>query len=133
MLYNLGSNPQTSPPFHDITTGNNLNYPATPGWDYPTGWGTPQVANLIVDITQNPAASLWVRQAVAAAAGGIPPTVGRPWYGRPPSVGGPGQPSVVTAPVATVPATTVTPEPVRRWAAGFMPELIGRLTRWFRP
>jgi kumamolisin len=33
-------------PFHDITTGSNLNDQAVPGWDYATGWGTPDVARL---------------------------------------------------------------------------------------
>jgi len=27
-------------PFHDITKGDNLYYPATPGWDFATGWGS---------------------------------------------------------------------------------------------
>ncbi|HLJ65727.1 MAG TPA: S53 family peptidase, partial [Chloroflexota bacterium] len=27
-------------PFHDVTQGNNLYYPATPGWDFATGWGS---------------------------------------------------------------------------------------------
>ena len=132
MLYNLGSNPQTSPPFHDITTGNNLNYNATVGWDYPTGWGTPQVSNLIVDITQNPAAPLWVRRAVAAAAGGSPPPVGPPWYGRSASAAGPAPQSVVAAPAATGPTAAVVPEPVRRGAAWFMPEVAARLMTFLR-
>jgi kumamolisin len=37
-LYVLGASAQ--PPFHDITAGNNLYYPATPGWDFATGWGS---------------------------------------------------------------------------------------------
>src|SRR5437588_81133 len=32
-------------PFYDVTRGNNLYYPATPGWDYPTGLGTPNLAD----------------------------------------------------------------------------------------
>src|SRR6266487_4264911 len=32
-------------PFYDVTRGNNLYYPATPGWDYPTGLGTPNMAD----------------------------------------------------------------------------------------
>jgi kumamolisin len=32
-------------PFYDVTQGNNLYYPATPGWDYPTGLGTPNMAD----------------------------------------------------------------------------------------
>lgn len=41
-LYALGAQESTlSPaPFHDITSGNNLHYDATTGWDYATGWGS---------------------------------------------------------------------------------------------
>ncbi len=31
--------------YFDVTSGNNLYYPATPGWDYATGLGTPNLAN----------------------------------------------------------------------------------------
>jgi len=31
--------------YFDVTSGNNLYYPATPGWDYPTGLGTPNLAS----------------------------------------------------------------------------------------
>jgi subtilase family serine protease len=41
-LYNM-----TSGVYHDITTGNDGYYSAGTGWDYPTGWGTPD-ANLVV-------------------------------------------------------------------------------------
>ena len=34
-------------PFHDVTGGGNLYYQATPGWDYSTGWGTPDAAVII--------------------------------------------------------------------------------------
>jgi len=30
-------------PYYDVTRGNNLYYPATPGWDYATGLGTPNL------------------------------------------------------------------------------------------
>lgn len=30
-------------PFYDVTQGNNLYYPATPGWDFATGLGTPNL------------------------------------------------------------------------------------------
>lgn len=30
-------------PYYDVTQGNNLYYPATPGWDYATGLGTPNL------------------------------------------------------------------------------------------
>ena len=31
------------PPFHDVTVGTNFRYKATTGWDFVTGWGTPDV------------------------------------------------------------------------------------------
>ena len=30
-----------APPFHDVTAGNNLGFNAAPGWDFTTGWGSP--------------------------------------------------------------------------------------------
>jgi subtilase family serine protease len=149
MLYNLGSNPQTSPPYHDVTTGNNLYYNATIGWDYPTGWGTPQVSNLVVDITQNPAAPRWVRQATAAAAGGAPAAPLLQWFGAPATAGGtpvppsrPWYPRPSVASAGQAPATPTLPRQagggpsaasavyVRGWAAQFMPEVMQRLSRW---
>ena len=32
-------------PFYDVTRGNNLYYPATPGWDFATGLGTPNLVD----------------------------------------------------------------------------------------
>jgi kumamolisin len=49
ILYALAAHAQPFPPFHDITHGNNGYYPATPGWDYATGLGSPDVANLAHD------------------------------------------------------------------------------------
>jgi kumamolisin len=40
-LYRLGSGAASPAPYHDITTGGDLYYQATPGWDYGTGWGSP--------------------------------------------------------------------------------------------
>lgn len=43
--------------FHDITVGNNKllgthpGFSATSGWDLASGWGTPNVANLVTDLT----------------------------------------------------------------------------------
>jgi kumamolisin len=41
-LYALGrqASSLSFSPFHDITQGDNLYYPATPGWDFATGWGS---------------------------------------------------------------------------------------------
>ena len=46
-LYQLGASAQASQVFHDVTMGGNLYYPATSGWDYSTGWGTPIGAPLV--------------------------------------------------------------------------------------
>lgn len=49
-LYELGKHGSLSSLFHDITTGDNASdvpgYPATPGYDLATGWGTPNFGTL---------------------------------------------------------------------------------------
>lgn len=49
LLYTLGDGTTAASDFNDITVGDN-GFPATPGWDYTTGFGTPNVANLITDL-----------------------------------------------------------------------------------
>jgi kumamolisin len=49
-LYSTGSFAQAYPPYHDITTGDNLYYSTTAGWDYPTGWGSFDANNLARDL-----------------------------------------------------------------------------------
>ena len=58
-LYQIGSIPQLYHlAFHDITVGNNtengstVGFDAGPGWDDASGWGTPNVANLIPLLVQ---------------------------------------------------------------------------------
>ncbi|MGE5333238.1 MAG: peptidase S53, partial [Nitrososphaerota archaeon] len=46
-LYQLGSGSGASQVFHDVNIGGNLYYPATSGWDYSTGLGTPIGAPLV--------------------------------------------------------------------------------------
>ena len=53
-LYALGQSPNYTNCFHDITVGNNdaspvgtIWYPAVPGYDLCTGWGSPKGSNLI--------------------------------------------------------------------------------------
>jgi len=46
MLYALAAGEQGSTIFHDVTRGGNLLHPATPGWDYATGLGSPDVTAL---------------------------------------------------------------------------------------
>ncbi len=49
LLYQIGTAASGggSAPFHDVTGGGNLYYPATRGWDFSTGWGTPDASVLV--------------------------------------------------------------------------------------
>ncbi len=49
-LYSLASTQQTYPPFHDVTTGNNLYYPATASYDLASGLGSPDIYNIAQDL-----------------------------------------------------------------------------------
>jgi kumamolisin len=63
-IYTIASGSDYSSDFNDITSGNNCaelitsetqtctssTFPAGTGWDYPSGWGTPNISNLIADI-----------------------------------------------------------------------------------
>jgi kumamolisin len=53
-LYTLFNTAQQYPPFHDVTTGTNLYYPATPGYDVASGIGSPDVYNLARDLLTLP-------------------------------------------------------------------------------
>lgn len=59
-LWRLANSPAYLDLFHDVARGGNLLYPATPGWDYSTGWGSPRVSALaqaiIADIKAHPIA-----------------------------------------------------------------------------
>ncbi|HEY7833625.1 MAG TPA: S53 family peptidase [Ktedonobacterales bacterium] len=49
LLYQIGAAGDSgggTPAFHDVAAGGNLYYPATPGWDFSTGWGTPDASVL---------------------------------------------------------------------------------------
>jgi kumamolisin len=56
-LYRLGQLASTfsRAPFHDVTQGDNLYYPATPGWDFATGWGTFDADAFVSDLATLPA------------------------------------------------------------------------------
>jgi kumamolisin len=43
--------------FHDITSGSNGAFSAGPGWDHPTGWGSPNAAELLTHIAGGTAIS----------------------------------------------------------------------------
>ncbi len=56
IFYLLAQKETAQRPFFDITQGNNLYYPATTGWDYATGWGTPNavgIYNGLVDLMKS--------------------------------------------------------------------------------
>ncbi len=40
-FYEMANHPGNRHPYNDIVSGNNLFYNATSGWDYTTGWGSP--------------------------------------------------------------------------------------------
>ncbi|HEX6489428.1 MAG TPA: S53 family peptidase [Candidatus Dormibacteraeota bacterium] len=53
-LYKIGTaadQTQYQRDFNDIIIGTNGLYHAAPGWDYTSGWGTPQITNLAQDVT----------------------------------------------------------------------------------
>ncbi len=59
-LYGLAKNASTyASDFHDITVGNNqlvdtpVGFSAGTGYDIATGWGTPNVANLVADLASS--------------------------------------------------------------------------------
>ena len=49
-LYALENTQQPFAPFHDITSGDNLYYAATSGYDEASGWGSPDIYNLAHDL-----------------------------------------------------------------------------------
>ena len=51
-LYSIGRSPARwpAPAFNDVTRGKNLLYAATPGWDFATGWGSPNAGGLVDDL-----------------------------------------------------------------------------------
>jgi kumamolisin len=51
-IYAFGGNPARWPAaaFHDVKRGENLYYPAGSGWDFASGWGSPNAAGLVDDL-----------------------------------------------------------------------------------
>lgn len=50
-IYKAAQGPNAASDFYDVTVGDNQPYPATPGYDNATGWGAPDVANLMQNLT----------------------------------------------------------------------------------
>ncbi|GAC1380914.1 MAG: S53 family serine peptidase [Ktedonobacteraceae bacterium] len=53
MFYLVATKSNGMNPYYDVTRGNNLYYPATSGWDYSTGLGTPNLADYYQVICQD--------------------------------------------------------------------------------
>ena len=50
-LYAIAARPgRRRAAFHDVTVGSNRHYPATAGWDFATGLGSPDVLDLARDM-----------------------------------------------------------------------------------
>jgi subtilase family serine protease len=49
LVYHLADTVQPHPAYHDIVKGGNLLYGAGPGWDYASGWGSPDAWNFVRD------------------------------------------------------------------------------------
>jgi kumamolisin len=47
LFYWMAQKAANDHPYYDVTQGNNLYYPATPGWDFASGLGTPNVSGLL--------------------------------------------------------------------------------------
>ncbi len=86
VLYGLQNAPQQFPPFHDVTSGTNLYYPATANYDEASGWGSPDIYNIARDV----------------AGGGSPP---------PPPTPTPLPSPTATATLSPSPTDTTTPGP----------------------
>jgi kumamolisin len=50
MVYKIAEKQQPLPAFHDVFIGDNLRQGAGPGWDYSTGWGSPDGWNFAYDV-----------------------------------------------------------------------------------
>ena len=53
LFYIVAQNTNGMQPFYDVTRGNNLYYPATPGWDYTSGLGTPNLWDFYMALCNN--------------------------------------------------------------------------------
>jgi subtilase family serine protease len=107
-LYAIYNTQQAAPAFHDVSSGNNLYYPATTGYDLASGLGSPDVNNLAQDL--------------AASAGGgnnAPTPTPTPPDVSPTPMPSPTPTTLAGSPTPVVsPPSTLTPSP----AASYMNE-----------
>jgi kumamolisin len=95
VLYGLQNATQQFPPFHDVTSGTNLYYPATTGYDEASGWGSPDIYNIARDV----------------AGGASPPPTPTPSPSPSPTAT-PSPSPTDTATPAPSPTATSTPSPI---------------------
>ncbi len=93
VLYGLQNAQQPFPPFHDVTSGTNLFYPATANYDEASGWGSPDIYNIARDV-----------------AGGISPPPPTPTPLPTPTATATPSPTDTTTPTPS-PTDTTTPTP----------------------
>lgn len=53
LFYEAINNTNRYQPYNDVTQGSNLYYPATTGWDYATGWGSPNLPDFYNTLLQD--------------------------------------------------------------------------------
>ncbi len=58
LFYMVADHSQGMQPYYDVTQGNNLYYPATRGWDFATGLGTPNLATIYHILSTLPSGTL---------------------------------------------------------------------------
>ncbi len=52
-FYSVANQSSGTNPYYDVTRGNNLYYPATPGWDFSSGLGTPNLGDFYQTVVNN--------------------------------------------------------------------------------
>jgi len=122
-LYGLFNTQQQSPAFHDVTSGNNLHYAATTGYDMASGIGTPDVDNIAHDFALNSGGGGTPTPTPTSTPSPTPTSVPSP---TPTSVPSP-TPTSVPSPIPTTPPTptpTPTPPPALIQNGGFEKGLI---------
>ncbi len=53
IFYQVANRSAGGRPYYDVTSGNNLYFPATPGWDYASGLGTPNLNDFYQAVRSN--------------------------------------------------------------------------------
>lgn len=84
-LYGLFNAQQQLPAFHDVTSGNNLHYPATAGYDLASGIGTPDISNIAHDLALTPGPGGTPTPTPTTPPGPTPTTVPSPTPTTPPT------------------------------------------------